>query len=459
MMTQADNAPPLLITVNVDLPRDHASHGDPVRLFMQGETGQGASVLERLLDIADRAGLRLVFFIDYCAHNRYGGLVREIARLLDEAGQEVAPLLHPRVLRDAFWKRRRMEPAEDLLSAAHEQLEVVLDYVLGQHLLAVGARPLAVRGTDYEYGRSLLELLTSRHVKFHSGVAPLRPNQPLWLMRQAPFQWESGPLELPITILRTDSDAWQDMLWRRFPAEVEEVLQRLDVCVRQGRKAPVIMALDLKGFIDRERTPPRMDVERLRAFARFAAYLAQRGRTWGLRDVLRAREEGALQLDAPVPIDIFGHVSHRRAHRMAPRDPVKEMEKKWRDNPALLSEKAEDLWNDPERDPERQQAVRLFRKAFELGETRWAAYRLGYALLYGMGTERDLEEASRMLLRQDLEDISSARFVRSRLYEDKDSPEHSLEKALAEMKAALEMGLKEAQNEVYRLERMVRSGP
>lgn len=159
-----------------------------------GEWGIG-----KMMDIADRYGVQMTFFLDFAEAEFYGNEITDVGKYIVSRGHELQVHCHADCFEDTVHKR--FPHADKRYTAWYEDSEVsqfMVDYCLEQYHKCTDKTPIVFRGGAYRFGTALLKKLKERGVTADASYNCLRP-KPLPMTKQ--FTYENGLLELPISVL------------------------------------------------------------------------------------------------------------------------------------------------------------------------------------------------------------------------------------------------------------------
>lgn len=153
----------------------------------------------KMMSIADKAGIKLSFFLDYAARERYGEDLLDVGREILRRGHDLQLHLHPEAFSPSFFSSRSVSFQRDMRLCTKEQCKCLLDYVLEAHSLVTAIAPVAYRSGAFYINLPLLEVLAERNIPISSNYLACYPDRsPLKLGLQKYFRWPSGVFELPV---------------------------------------------------------------------------------------------------------------------------------------------------------------------------------------------------------------------------------------------------------------------
>lgn len=288
------------ITVDVEAARSRQAR-DQVDRLIWGRFGDAREVgIGRMMDVAERYGHTMSFFVDYCETYAYPGKFGRITEEIVGRGHDLQLHAHQNWLAEDFFAARGLpQPPAMLNDYSAAQAGAVLDHLIGEVRAGGGADPVAFRGGSYEYGQGFLEAMTRVGLRLSSNYnfnlaprgAPIE-NLPL-------FTWPNGIIELPIAQLNMgrstmrfgfDSmDCGNEALVRRYIQLFFDTF---------GNQVPLPAIMHSFSFLKANPATRHYEYageEPVQAFERFCSVLAEEGcKVVGLPEIVRQVESGAL---------------------------------------------------------------------------------------------------------------------------------------------------------------------
>jgi len=188
----------IILTVDVEAFPMRAP-GHYVDTLIYGRLGGGEWGIGRMMDIADKYGVKMSFFLDFAEVEFYGSAIFDAGRYILSRGHDLQ--LHCHI--DGLEKLVKARFADtDNIYRTWYQSEAVSDFMIGycqEQYEACAKRPPAVfRGGAYRFGEPLLKVLKKRGFAADASYNMLRP-APLPPNKQ--FFYENGLLELPVGVV------------------------------------------------------------------------------------------------------------------------------------------------------------------------------------------------------------------------------------------------------------------
>lgn len=184
------------ITVDVEAHPIRAAKDHVNRLIWGRLNGREAGI-QTMMDIADRHGVPLTFFLDYPEAELYGEDLLDVGREIHRRGHDLEPHCH------AEYLMKRLFGLDDELAirlpkATYAQSEKIISYLREKHAAVTGQNPLAYRSGAYLIGPEYLKALHDGGIRLDASYNPLFAENPFpWGLR-GPFLWQNGLWEIPI---------------------------------------------------------------------------------------------------------------------------------------------------------------------------------------------------------------------------------------------------------------------
>lgn len=187
------------LTVDVEAHTIRAA-GDHVERLIWGRQGGREAGIGAMMDIADRHGVPMTFFLDYPEAELYGESLLDVGREIHRRGHDLEPHCHAEYLmkrvfgQDDMWAIR-------LPTATPEQSRAIVDTLVDHHVGITGNHPLAYRSGAYLLGANYLDALKHAGIVLDASYNLLCPESPMLLGVRGDFRWENGLRELPIPLV------------------------------------------------------------------------------------------------------------------------------------------------------------------------------------------------------------------------------------------------------------------
>lgn len=187
------------ITVDVEAHTIRAARDHVNRLIWGRQNGREAGI-QTMMDIADRHGVPMTFFLDYPEAELYGEDLLDVGREIHRRGHDLQPHCHVEYLvkrlfgLDDMWAVR-------LPTATPEQSRAIVDSLVERHAAITGSSPLAYRSGAYLIGPHYLDALKQSGVRLDASYNLCCPENPFSLGLRGPFVWQNGLWEIPVPLI------------------------------------------------------------------------------------------------------------------------------------------------------------------------------------------------------------------------------------------------------------------
>ncbi|WP_165070687.1 methyltransferase domain-containing protein [Desulfovibrio sp. ZJ200] len=187
------------LTVDVEAHPIRAARDHVNRLIWGRQQGREAGI-QTMMDIADRHGVTMTFFLDYPEVELYGGELLDVGREIRRRGHDLEPHCHLEyIVKSLFglddpWSLRL--PRANL----HQSLKIV-DWLVNRHESICGQKPLAYRSGAYLIGPDYLEALKRSGIVIDASYSLRCPENPFRIGLRGPFLWENGLREIPVPFI------------------------------------------------------------------------------------------------------------------------------------------------------------------------------------------------------------------------------------------------------------------
>lgn len=189
----------LIITIDVEA-GPHLQSADHVDRLIWGKFGEHRLGIGRMMEIAERFGQKLTFFLDYCETLRWPGEFERISRVISERGHDIQLHAHTQFLTDVFWKERGLGPISCGMDQYPEQHAAILMEFLASCALTMAGKPaVAFRGGAFRYNRSILEAMGRCRIPLSFNYNIKTPSQCNNDRNRGVFRWSNGIIEVPMS--------------------------------------------------------------------------------------------------------------------------------------------------------------------------------------------------------------------------------------------------------------------
>lgn len=187
------------LTVDVEAHPIRAARDHVNRLIWGRQNGREAGI-QTMMDIADKHGVPMTFFLDYPEAELYGEDLLDVGREIHRRGHDLEPHCHTEYLMKPLFGLEN-PLAVRVTRADFSQALKIVDYLLERHVQLTGRQPLAHRSGAYMLGPNYLDALRQRGFHLDASYNPLCTEDPMQLGLYAAFRWQNGLRELPVPIV------------------------------------------------------------------------------------------------------------------------------------------------------------------------------------------------------------------------------------------------------------------
>ena len=187
------------LTVDVEAHPIRAAEDHVNRLIWGRQNGREAGI-QTMMDIADRHGVPMTFFLDYPEAELYGEDLLDVGREIHRRGHDLEPHCHAEYLMkplfglDDQWAIR-------LPTATRAESQKIVDWLISRHGNICGRPPLAYRSGAYLIGPHYLDALKEAGVSLDASYNLLCPENPFNIGLRGPFAWQNGLREIPVPLI------------------------------------------------------------------------------------------------------------------------------------------------------------------------------------------------------------------------------------------------------------------
>ncbi len=190
----------LVITIDVEA-GPHLQSADHVARLIWGEFGHHRVGIGRMMEIAERFGRKLTFFLDYCETLSYPGAFEYISRFVADRGHDVQLHAHTQFLNKAFWKKRALRPiyycSLDQYTKPHA--EALMEFLVECACNTGVKRPVAFRGGAFRYNAAILRAMERYQIPLSFNYNIKTRYQVNNEVNRGVFRWSNGIVEVPMS--------------------------------------------------------------------------------------------------------------------------------------------------------------------------------------------------------------------------------------------------------------------
>jgi ubiquinone/menaquinone biosynthesis C-methylase UbiE len=188
-----------MITVDVEAQPARAERDPLERLIWGRYPGEEEAGIGRMMEIADKHGVKLTMFLDYCEEGIYGEGILDVAREIERRGHDLQLHAHLDFMPRSFWANNGLAPEFNLNLVTSDQSKAMFDFLCDAQIRATGRPATAFRGGGYRFNGDILNAMVERGVMLDSSVNVSRGTQPLAVPLSKQFLWSNGCLEVPVS--------------------------------------------------------------------------------------------------------------------------------------------------------------------------------------------------------------------------------------------------------------------
>ncbi|MDQ3817160.1 MAG: hypothetical protein M3362_05655 [Acidobacteriota bacterium] len=195
----------IIITIDVEAQPQRQS-SDHVERLIWGRFADNEMGIGQMIEIADRYGRMLTFFVDFCEAFMYPGAFEKVADYIVSHGHDLQLHAHPEFLPDDFWTSRGLVPKKMLPGDyTQDYAEPLMDFLVGYGKAVGGRMPIAFRGGSYRYNHEILKAMERAGLVLSFNYNTSANHQLNNEENISVFNWSNGITEVPIGNLYLDN--------------------------------------------------------------------------------------------------------------------------------------------------------------------------------------------------------------------------------------------------------------
>jgi len=195
--------PKLVITVDVEAFQNRAESNHIDRLIYGNIDGDTWGI-GRMMDIADKHGVQMTFFLDFAATEVYGDELIDVGKYIVSRGHDLQLHFHPSMFPASFWENLNSKSYLEKDYLDSRIAKVYVSYLLEQYDKCTDKKPVAYRGGAYGICPTMIEELYKNGIIVDSSY---HSTSPIEREPRGCFVWSNGMFELPIAVEKVDSDS------------------------------------------------------------------------------------------------------------------------------------------------------------------------------------------------------------------------------------------------------------
>jgi len=189
----------LIITIDVEA-GPHLQSAEHVDRLIWGKFGEHHLGIGRMMQIAERFGRSLTFFLDYCETLYYPGEFERISRYVVDRGHDLQLHAHTQFVPEAFWKEQGVRTIHcGLDQYTDEHADILMEFLVNCATSMGGRQPVAFRGGAFRYNRSILDAMVRWQIPLSFNYNIKTPHQFNNHRNLGVFRWSNGVIEIPMS--------------------------------------------------------------------------------------------------------------------------------------------------------------------------------------------------------------------------------------------------------------------
>ena len=191
----------MIISVDVEAFHKRQSSNHAEKLIW-GKFGQKEAGIGSFMEIADKHGCKLTFFVDYCETFMYPGEFEIITKKIIDQGHDLQLHAHPDLLPDAFWEQRGLKQWNSSLSGyTKERADILFDFLIDSAVGMGAPKPVGFRGGAFRFNHEILAAMEKRGITISFNYHTLASHQPNNAVNLPAFRWDNGIYEIPMSFI------------------------------------------------------------------------------------------------------------------------------------------------------------------------------------------------------------------------------------------------------------------
>lgn len=191
-----------MLTVDAEaLPKRAAD--EHVKRLIWGEHEAGTAGIREMCSVANEAGAKHIFFVDFCGAYARQDEIREAIRWLDMDGQDVQLHTHAEYLPPEFWTQHGLKCRPRYLNQVGFKKAKFTIRFFGKMMSDVTGKPvLAFRAGSFRWNADTIRALKSENIRvsFNNSMHASIVGQCIYSEpTNLPYVWSNGVIEVPVT--------------------------------------------------------------------------------------------------------------------------------------------------------------------------------------------------------------------------------------------------------------------
>ena len=185
-----------ILSVDVEALGIRAPHNH-IETLIYGRVNGKEYGIGRFMDIADKYGIKMTFFLDFAEYELYGDAILDVGKYIVSRGHDLQVHCHYDLLEKVIG-RPAIENGQKKYHTWYDEEESsmrMVKYVTDRYMECVGVPPIAFRGGEYRFGIEFIKALKNHGYKADMSYNFVRPRI---LSPTSQFIYENGIIEIPV---------------------------------------------------------------------------------------------------------------------------------------------------------------------------------------------------------------------------------------------------------------------
>ena len=246
----------LIITIDTEAATDRAL-SDHVDKLIWGKFAGKEFGISRMMDIAEKHGVKLTFFVDFCEVYLYPGKFEKVCAEIIKRGHDLQIHSHAMNLPRKFWGEHGDPKASKLPRNEYEFDKVESDILmkfLVETATKMGAKtPLAQRAGSFYYNREQLESMKENGIAMSFNYSLWAPPQKYLGINFNLFEWSNDLIEVPLSYLNISGRLTPFEFNNDYFKDISKFDNFINTFYNQyGDEAVLVMLMHSWSFLEKE---------------------------------------------------------------------------------------------------------------------------------------------------------------------------------------------------------------
>lgn len=193
----------LIITIDTEALTARAP-GNHVDRLIWGKFADKEFGITQMMDIADKHGVKLTFFVDFCEIFLYPGQLEKVCAEIVRRGHDLQIHAHPTNMPRKFWDEHGYPKTKKLPSEAYygkQESDILMKFLVGTATKMGAKAPLAHRAGGFHYDKEQIESMKDNGIAMSFNYSLGSPYQKYIGINFNLFEWSNGIIEVPLSYL------------------------------------------------------------------------------------------------------------------------------------------------------------------------------------------------------------------------------------------------------------------